>query len=112
MNARLGLQRRPLRLLRHVPFPGFPRPNTLPLRRPANLNPYALPSRAAYDPRSPCHRGCYGVLPALHHDSAEGEMGSIWQMFVTTLKKEAKGVLDVHGGWVIEGMEVEVLEGR
>ena len=39
-------------------------------------------------------------------------MGSIWQMFVTTLKKEAKGVLDVHGGWVIEGMEVEVLEGR
>lgn len=42
----------------------------------------------------------------------KGEWESTWQMFVTKVRKDAKGVLDVHGGWVIEGMEVEGEEGE
>ncbi|CAD6567476.1 MAG: hypothetical protein ASARMPRED_000860 [Alectoria sarmentosa] len=37
---------------------------------------------------------------------------STWQTFVTEVGKEAKGVLDAHGGWVIEGMQVEGGEGE
>lgn len=33
-------------------------------------------------------------------------------MFVTKVRKDAKGVLDVHGGWVMEGMEVGGEEGE
>ncbi|KAF6229243.1 hypothetical protein HO133_007359 [Letharia lupina] len=37
---------------------------------------------------------------------------SIWQGFVTKVGGEVEGVRDVHGGWVVEGMEVEGLEGE
>ena len=37
---------------------------------------------------------------------------SIWQGFVTRVGEEVEGVRDVHGGWVVEGMEVEGLEGE
>lgn len=33
-------------------------------------------------------------------------------MFVTKVRKDTKGVLDVHGGWVMEGMEVGGEEGE
>lgn len=75
MSDRLGLQGRPLRLLRHAPLPLFPRPTALPLRHPAHPNPRALPPRAAQDPASPRHRDSHGVLPPLHNDRAEGEVG-------------------------------------
>lgn len=63
-SCRLGLQRRPLRLLRHSAFPCLPRTITLPLRHPTDTNPRSVHACATSKLVSTCFGSLHGILCA------------------------------------------------
>ena len=48
-----------------------------------------------------------GYFPLSITPQKQEEWENLWKSFAKNVQAEAKGLRDVHGGWVIEDMDVE-----